>query len=354
MRSLEELSPLETLEIENGLSLVSRVKLFLTIHPLVPSVSKPIDEWQLKRSLIDFLKNSTFPSVTISEEDIVVRRHRDLKKRKRDEPVAHGSLFIRDLGFLEGKKKKDDDAKVLEKKFIEWRKVLVEKMNGIEVNLEGVKYTLTVVLPVSDDFERLKKDWEEFGHPREGRREADTMILRGVPSRWFAETRVSSKPSMLVAHTIFSTFGKIRNFNVAEDDNLGKDTDEYSGDLVSGLYCKIVVQFEKYNDFVNAMKAFCGRSMQKEGTRLKADYELTWDKVGFFRNSRRASDHRDDGYRNETAGYNTDDLRRKRFRFDPATGLLTGTKDGTLVSVYEDFGRKTDLMSDVLVPNHAN
>lgn len=36
------------------------------------------------------------------------------------------------------------------------------------------------------------------------------MILRGVPSRWFAETRVSSKPSMLVAHTIFSTFGKIR------------------------------------------------------------------------------------------------------------------------------------------------
>ncbi|CAF2152582.1 unnamed protein product, partial [Brassica napus] len=321
MRSLEELSPLETLEIENGLALVSRVKLSLTIHPLVPSVSKPIDEWQLKRSLIDFLKNSTFPSVTISEEDIVVRRHRDLKKRKRDEPVAHGSLLIRDLGFLEGKKKKkkddDDDAKGLEKKFIEWRKVLVEKMNGIEVNLEGVKYTLTVVLPVSDDFERLKKDWEEFyafGHPREGRREADTMILRGVPSRWFAETRVSSKPSMLVAHTIFSTFGNIRNFNVAEDDNLGEDADEYSGDLVSGLYCKIVVQFEKYNDFVNAMKAFCGRSMQKEGTRLKADYELTWDKVGFFQNSRRASDHRDDGYRNETAGYNTDDLRRKRFR----------------------------------------
>ncbi|KAF8082339.1 hypothetical protein N665_0831s0002 [Sinapis alba] len=314
MRSLEELSPLETLEIENGLALVSRVKLSLTIHPLVPSVSKPIDEWQLKRSLIDFLKNST---VTISEEDIVVRRHRDLKKRKREEPVAHGSLFIRDLGFLEGKKKKED-AKGLEKKFIEWRKVLVEKMNGIEVNLEGVKYNLSVVLPVSDDFERLKKDWEEFyafgHHPREGRREADTMILRGVPSRWFAEPRVSSKPSMLVAHTIFSTFGKIRNFNVAEDDNLGKDSDEYSGDLVSGLYCKIVVQFEKYNDFVNAMKAFCGRSMQKEGTRLKADYELTWDKAGFFRNSRRASDHRDDGYRNETAGYNTDDLRRKRFR----------------------------------------
>ena len=31
-----------------------------------------------------------------------------------------------------------------------------------------------------------------------------------MPSRWFAEPRVSSKPSMLVTHTIFSTFGKIR------------------------------------------------------------------------------------------------------------------------------------------------
>ncbi|EOA35450.1 hypothetical protein CARUB_v10020653mg [Capsella rubella] len=323
MRSLEELSPIETLDIEeNGLALVSRVKLCLTIHPVVPSVSKSIDEWQLKRSLIDYLKSSVVPSVTVAEADIVVRRHKDLKKRKREEPVAHGSLFIRDLGFLDGKKMKKEndgerDVKELEKKFLDWRKSLVEKMNGIELNLEGVKYKLSVVLPISDDFERLKKDWEEFyafGHSREGRREADTIVLRGVPSRWFAEPRVSSKPSMLVTHTIFSSFGKIRNLNVAEDDDLGKDADEDSGDLVSGLHCKIVVQFEKYNDFVNAMKAFCGRSMEKEGTRLKADYELTWDKVGFFRNSRRTFDHRDGGHRNEDFGYNQDDLRRKRFR----------------------------------------
>lgn len=38
----------------------------------------------------------------------------------------------------------------------------------------------------------------------------DTIIVRGVPSRWFAETRVSSKPSTLVTHTIFSALGKIR------------------------------------------------------------------------------------------------------------------------------------------------
>lgn len=41
-------------------------------------------------------------------------------------------------------------------------------------------------------------------------RRPDTIIVKAVPSRWFAETRVSSKPSMLVTHTIFSVLGKIR------------------------------------------------------------------------------------------------------------------------------------------------
>lgn len=49
-----------------------------------------------------------------------------------------------------------------------------------------------------------------IGYSRSARRQPDTLILRGVPSRWFAETRVSSKPSMLVTHTIFSALGKIR------------------------------------------------------------------------------------------------------------------------------------------------
>lgn len=48
------------------------------------------------------------------------------------------------------------------------------------------------------------------GYQRGSSMQPDTLVLRGLPSRWFAETRVSSKPSMLVSHTIFSTFGNIR------------------------------------------------------------------------------------------------------------------------------------------------
>ncbi|WZZ51096.1 hypothetical protein YC2023_051203 [Brassica napus] len=82
---------------------------------------------------------------------------------------------------------------------------------------------------------------------------------------------------------------------------------EYSGDLVSGLYCKIVVQFEKYNDFVNAMKAFCGRYSAK--SRLLTNMEQGWVLLELEEN---IGSH--DGYRNEAVGYNTDDVRRKTFR----------------------------------------
>ncbi|KAE8657051.1 ZCW7 isoform 2 [Hibiscus syriacus] len=211
MRPLETLLPTETLEIENALSLVPRVKLNLTFHPALPSVSKPIDEWQLKRALIDFLKSSLSVPVTVPEEDLQIKRLKDLKKRKRDEPVAHGALFIRDLGFLSSRKKSEeteDDVKELEKKFLDWRSYVAEKMDGIELNLEGVEYNLAVEIPVSDDFETMKKDWEELLEGRKTRSRYD-CIERGSVAM-VAEPRVSSKPSMLVTHTIFSTFGKIR------------------------------------------------------------------------------------------------------------------------------------------------
>ena len=186
---------LKPLEIENGLRLVPRVKLNLTVYPSTPlTLSHPIDEWKMKRALIDFLHSSH--SLTLPEDDdLHLTRLKDLKKRKRDDPVAAGTLRIWDLSSFRTENH---------------RFRLTEKLNGIELNLEGVKFRLAATVPVSDDFQGMKKDWEEHSAFR-SRREPDTVVLRGVPSRWFAEPRVSSKPSMLVTHTIFSTFGKIRS-----------------------------------------------------------------------------------------------------------------------------------------------
>lgn len=163
---LDSLSPAETVEIENGLSLVPRLRLNITVYPSSQVVSKPIDEWKMKQTLIDFLKSSLSNPISVPEEDLKIKRVRDLKKRKRDDPVASGTIFIRDLGFLNRTRKNDDDkeksVQELEKKFSDWRRYIVEKMDGIELNLEGVKFKLNVAVPESDDFEGMKKSWEEF------------------------------------------------------------------------------------------------------------------------------------------------------------------------------------------------
>jgi len=49
-----------------------------------------------------------------------------------------------------------------EEKYFEWRSTLVQKLEGIELNLEGVKFRMTVEIPSSDDFRTMKKTWEDF------------------------------------------------------------------------------------------------------------------------------------------------------------------------------------------------
>ncbi|KAJ0982147.1 hypothetical protein J5N97_010402 [Dioscorea zingiberensis] len=206
------------------------------------------------------------------------------------DPVADGSLHIRDFSSL--RFEDTDDPDLLRRRFSEWCSSVEERLQGIEVNVEGVKFRLCIAVPKADDFEWMKKSWEDHYASklldsrriswRGVARRPDTIIVSGVPSRWFAEPRVSSKASMLVTHTIFQALGRIRNLNVAGDDNLGKKVDEITGEVVSGLQCKIWVQFESHEDFCDAMKVLCGRSLQKEGSNLKVDYDLTWDRDGYF------------------------------------------------------------------------
>ena len=69
----------------------------------------------------------------------------------REEPVASGVLHVRDLSFLRPLKG-DGEADGMteeqeEEKYFEWRSSLVEKLEGIELNLEGVKFRMTVEIP---------------------------------------------------------------------------------------------------------------------------------------------------------------------------------------------------------------
>uniref|UniRef100_A0A0E0C466 Uncharacterized protein n=1 Tax=Oryza meridionalis TaxID=40149 RepID=A0A0E0C466_9ORYZ len=100
------------------------------------------------------------------------------------------------------------------------REVLaVEELPGREAGRDraqprGVKFRMGVEIPPSDDFRAMKKSWEKFyasellssrNPVRKIAKRPDTILVRGVPSRWFAETRISSKASTLVTHTIIES-----------------------------------------------------------------------------------------------------------------------------------------------------
>ncbi|XP_020105124.1 uncharacterized protein LOC109721762 isoform X1 [Ananas comosus] len=338
-RSLRWLPPTETLDLGGGLSLSPRLRLLLTFFRADLSVA-PLDEWKLKLAL---LRSPSLP--TLSDDDLLLRRAPDPHKLRRGDPVAFGTLYVRDLAFLRRSSDVDgdeEDEEAIRKRFLEWRSSVVERLGGIELNLEGLRFRMEVEIPPSDDFERMKRSWEDCYASQllDGRssvrrvpRRPDTIIVQGVPSRWFAEPRVSSKASMLVTHTIFSVLGKIRNLNVAGEDDLGKNQDETTGEMLSGLNCKVWVQFENYDEFYNAMKVLCGRSLQKQGSRLKVDYEVTWDRDDFFRTvpQKPTINHgqerggsvqlvrgriRDEAieHRSQLTHFDSDGSRRKRFR----------------------------------------
>lgn len=164
-KAVDTISPTESFELTNDLTLSPRINLLLTIHRTNPSSISPLDEWKFKRSIINFLKSSFSLPIIVPEDDLLITRFRDLKKRKREDPVAVAKLFVRDLGFVVSSANKfrsfEGDVS-FEKKFLEWRNVLLEKMDGMEVNLEGVQFRVCVSLPVSDDFLMMKKEWQEF------------------------------------------------------------------------------------------------------------------------------------------------------------------------------------------------
>lgn len=80
----------------------------------------------------------------------------------------------------------------------------------------------------------------------------------------------------MINATYYYFYSLDRNLNVAEDDDHGKDADEDGGDIISGLHCKIVVQYEKHGDFYNALKILCGRSLQKVVTFFPLYMLLFW------------------------------------------------------------------------------
>lgn len=157
-------SPISPLDLSNGLSLAPRLKLHLIFHRSDPAV-KPVDEWKLKLSLLSFLRSAPL-SLSIPDDDLSIKARPDLHKRKRDDPVAFGTLYVRDLGFIRRKRTRDEEEEKgeeeIERRVVEWKGEVLRRLEGIELNIEGVGFEMKAEVPKEEDFDGVKRSWEEF------------------------------------------------------------------------------------------------------------------------------------------------------------------------------------------------
>ncbi|GBG90751.1 hypothetical protein CBR_g51257 [Chara braunii] len=306
-----------------GLYLVNQATVSVQIHRVDPS-SKSIDEWTLKETLRNLISREAsltghqFQLTTMEKsagnsslsysQSVSSRGNKksagmekfggkirgdgvsSTKKRDREETrgstglvrkLAGRSVMARFLVRVVCTNAETAGAKV------------VDKLNGLELSLGGMRLVCDAQ---SEDvaLEEMRKEWEAKYGPSEtgyrSRRQGerpDTLVIRGLPCRWLVEPRVSSKPSVLVTHTIFSSFGTIRNLEFLNSEEPAQGSGPSSSDFgavpfMTGLECGVIIQYEDHATFCKALAAMCGRAMKKSGSSLCVYYKVHWDSDEYF------------------------------------------------------------------------
>ncbi|KNA20476.1 hypothetical protein SOVF_051970 [Spinacia oleracea] len=149
-----------------------------------------------------------------------------------------------------------------------------EKLDTFEVTRDGTLYVVKVFPP------SFSEDATQMMCATSGLTEdPPAIILNGIPSHWFAEQPDSSQPSKRLLCIFLETFGKVRDLDVVQDENFGKDEKNIhltkkKDSISTDVYCKVIVQYEEYEHCYNALKFLCSHSLQK-GSGI-ADYEVSW------------------------------------------------------------------------------
>lgn len=151
-------SPDGVIELSEGLSLVPCTVVALSFVRADVSV-KPVDEWELKVGLMAMFKKRF--GLVVPDRDLVVHREKNYFKRRRDEPIADGTLHL--WGSVPG-----GEAAKARHEGADFGKHFVENVNGLEISVGGLKLKCLAVIKETNDFDALKRSWEAVFGPRRG------------------------------------------------------------------------------------------------------------------------------------------------------------------------------------------
>ena len=178
------------------------------------------------------------------------------------------------------------DAKSLVSKF-------VSKLDGKFIKLSGFADPLKVraaesklKFPSAHDWNSFFRESDDLDERNPGER-PDTIQMKGLPCKWFADEDSPGKPSEEVLIAVFRRFGKIRCVDIPILDpyrqRLSRGNSEFQTFYFgSHLHFDAFIQYSQYQGFSSAMTALKGMKLMyisEEGRAATANIQVDFDRT---------------------------------------------------------------------------
>lgn len=181
----------------------------------------------------------------------------------------------------------ETDTKSLITKFISKLEGKVMKLSGFAEPLKVRAAESKMKFPTAHDWNSFFREAENLDERNPGER-PDTIQIKGLPCKWFANDESDSKPSEEVLASVFRRFGKIRCVDIPILDpyrqKLSKGNSKFQTFYYgSHLHFDAFVQYSQYQGFSNAMSALKGMKLMyisEEGRAATANIQVDFDRTG--------------------------------------------------------------------------
>ena len=153
----------------------------------------------------------------------------------------------------------ETDTKALVNKFVTKLDGKFIKLSGFSDPLKVRTVQASVKFPTRHEWEDFFKDKEDLSESNPGER-PDTIIIKGLPSKWFSDEDSGHKPSEKVLTSVFERFGKVRTIDIPILDpyrqKISKNSREFQTFYFgSHLHFDAYIQYTQYQGFAAAMSA---------------------------------------------------------------------------------------------------
>lgn len=177
------------------------------------------------------------------------------------------------------------------------RKVVL-LLNGKCMKLSGLSDLLKIRAKQHEPQYPTKKEWEDyfvekgvetFDDGRPGER-PDTLMVRGLPVKWFVSQTSENKPCPRLLTLAFQKFGNVRQVGICNpSSSMRHHHSEFSsfgpGSSENTLYFTAYIQYEKYSAFCSAMDTLKGMKLMRlecGGKEAVVSIEVNFDRSGYL------------------------------------------------------------------------